>query len=50
MHGVKSTGPRTAEGIERLRQARAIHGGRSEEMIELRRQVAAWAKLGGRRS
>jgi hypothetical protein len=37
MHAGKSIGPRTAEGIERLRQAHTIHGGRSAEMIKLRR-------------
>jgi hypothetical protein len=39
MHGGSSTGP-TAAGIERIRQARTIHGGRSAEMIELRREIA----------
>ena len=39
MHGGSSTGP-TAAGIERIRQARTIHGGRSAEMIELRREMA----------
>ena len=39
MHGGSSTGP-TAVGIERIRQARTIHGGRSAEMIELRREMA----------
>ena len=39
-HGGASTGPRTAEGIERIRQARTIHGRHSKEMIELRRAMA----------
>jgi hypothetical protein len=30
----------TASGIERIRQARTIHGGRSAEMLELRRERA----------
>jgi hypothetical protein len=39
MHGGSSTGP-TAAGIERIRQARTIHGRYSAEMIELRQMVA----------
>ena len=39
MHGGSSTGP-AAAGIERIRQARTIHGRYSAEMIELRRMVA----------
>jgi ribosomal protein L32 len=39
MHGGCSTGP-TAAGIERIRQARTIHGQYSAEMTELRRMVA----------
>ena len=35
MHGGASTGPRTAEGLERLRAARTKHGGRSGEVREL---------------
>ena len=31
MHGGKSTGPRTPEGLERSRKARWIHGERSAE-------------------
>ena len=45
MHGGKSTGPRTAEGIERIRKARTVHGRYSAEMIELRREVAEWARM-----
>ena len=37
LHGGKSTGPRTAEGLERLRAARTTHGRYSAET----RQVAA---------
>lgn len=36
LHGGCSTGPRTAEGLARLRAARTIHGGRSAEARELR--------------
>jgi hypothetical protein len=45
MHGGRSTGPRTAEGIERIRQARTVHGRYSAEMIELRREMARWARV-----
>jgi hypothetical protein len=34
MHGGKSTGPRTAEGLQRSRKARWIHGERSAETIQ----------------
>jgi hypothetical protein len=37
LHGGASTGPRTAEGIERIRRARTIHGRYSAEATELRR-------------
>ena len=40
MHGGASTGPRTAEGIERIRKARTKHGGYSAEMRRLREIVA----------
>jgi hypothetical protein len=36
MHGGKSTGPRTAEGLERSRRARWIHGRYSREAREAR--------------
>jgi hypothetical protein len=36
LHGGCSTGPRTAEGLARIRGARTVHGGRSAEMRELR--------------
>ncbi len=35
MHGGKSTGPRTAEGLERLRAARTRHGAYGQEAREL---------------
>jgi hypothetical protein len=37
MHGGASTGPRTAEGLQRIVRARTVHGGYSAE----NRQVAA---------
>jgi hypothetical protein len=37
MHGGASTGPRTAEGLQRIVQARTVHGAYSAEMRELRR-------------
>ena len=36
MHGGASTGPRTAEGLERIRQARTMHGGYGATVQELR--------------
>ncbi len=36
MHGGASTGPRTAEGLERIRQARTMHGGYGAILQELR--------------
>jgi hypothetical protein len=41
MHGGKSTGPRTAEGLERVRAARTKHGGHSAEAVAFRRQTRA---------
>jgi hypothetical protein len=41
MHGGASTGPRTREGIARIRAARTRTGLYSAEMIELRRALAA---------
>ncbi len=40
-HGGKSTGPRTAGGLERCRRARLTHGFRSAEVIDLRKAAAA---------
>ncbi len=39
MHGGKSTGPRTPEGLERSRKANWKHGRYSQEAIEERRRV-----------
>ena len=39
MHGGKSTGPRTAAGLERLREARTKHGCASRELVEFRRAM-----------
>jgi hypothetical protein len=41
MHGGKSTGPRTAEGLARMRQAKTQHGRYSEEHRGLMRLVRA---------
>lgn len=39
MHGGASTGRKTAAGIASHRAAVTIHGGRSQEMVEFRRQM-----------
>ena len=39
MHGGPSTGPRTPEGIERIRQSRTKHGRYSKAAIEKRREA-----------
>ena len=39
LHGGRSTGPRTAEGLERLRAARTKHGARARDMQELLRRA-----------
>jgi hypothetical protein len=41
MHGGKSTGPKTAEGLERCRLARWKHGFYAREAGEARRQMRA---------
>lgn len=41
MHGGASTGPRTAEGLACIREARTIHGNRGAEMRALRRHLRA---------
>ena len=41
MHGGRSTGPRTPEGLERSRRARWKHGRYSKAAIEARR-MAHW--------
>jgi hypothetical protein len=40
MHGGKSTGPRTAEGLARSRRANSKHGNYSAEAMALRREIA----------
>lgn len=39
MHGGKSTGPRTADGLARLRAALTKHGGFTAEMDALRAMI-----------
>jgi hypothetical protein len=39
MHGGKSTGPRTSEGLERMRRANTRHGNYSDESRRLMRAV-----------
>jgi hypothetical protein len=39
MHGGLSTGPRTAEGLERIRAARTTHGRRTAEAERMRAMV-----------
>ena len=39
LHGGKSTGPRTPEGLERMRKAKTKHGRYTAEAIERRRLV-----------
>lgn len=39
LHGGLSTGPRTPEGLERLAQARTVHGGYSAEMRSFRQEM-----------
>lgn len=46
MHGGASTGPRTAEGLARLRAARTRTGLHTAEMRELRAALAALRRLG----
>jgi hypothetical protein len=45
MHGGASTGPRTVEGVERIRQARMAHRRYSGQMVELRRVMAGRQRL-----
>ena len=40
-HGGMSTGPKTAQGIERIRQAQLKHGERTKEAIEEHRRISA---------
>jgi hypothetical protein len=44
LHGGHSTGPRTPEGLERLRQAHTIHGRRTAEASRMRGEVRALLK------
>jgi hypothetical protein len=39
LHGGKSTGPRTPEGLERMRRAKTKHGKYSEENRRLMRLI-----------
>lgn len=41
IHGGLSTGPKTDEGIEQIRQAHLKHGQRSAEAVKRRKQGAA---------
>jgi hypothetical protein len=43
-HGGKSTGPRTAAGLQRSRTARLVHGGHGEALRALRSAAAAAAR------
>ena len=45
MHGGKSTGPRTANGLQRCRQASWKHGLRSAAAIAERRKAAVTSRL-----
>jgi len=44
MHGGTSTGPRTAEGLQRIVQARTVHGAYGAEMRALRMLLRALGK------
>lgn len=39
MHGGSSTGPRTAEGLARMRASKVTHGLRTKEMMEVRQMI-----------
>ncbi len=41
MHGGKSTGPRTPEGLARMRRAKTVHGSYSAETVRLMRAIRA---------
>ena len=45
MHGGKSTGPRTPEGLERCRRSRWKHGWRSRQAIERRKKTVAALRM-----
>ncbi len=40
LHGGKSTGPRTAEGLERMRASKITHGLKTKEWLEFSRLLA----------
>ena len=44
LHGGKSTGPRTADGLERMRRANTKHGLYSAETLQLMRTVRAFQR------
>ncbi len=44
MHGGQSTGPTTADGLERCRRANWKHGRFSEEVRDFRREVRAFLR------
>jgi hypothetical protein len=48
MHGGMSTGPRTAEGIERIRASRTKHGRYRQAAIAKRREARADPQHAGR--
>jgi hypothetical protein len=45
MHGGTSSGPKTAEGITRIRHARIIHGRYTKELLDLRAAFAEETRL-----
>ncbi len=45
MHGGTSTGPKTPEGLARIRHARIIHGRYMKELLDLRAAFAEEARL-----
>jgi hypothetical protein len=50
LHGGKSTGPRTPEGLERMRQSKITHGNYTQEtrrVMRLIRELAAEARRTG---
>jgi hypothetical protein len=46
LHGGRSTGPKTAEGIERIRRAVTKHGRYSAAAKIERQQIRAWLRSG----
>ena len=45
LHGGKSTGPRTPQGLQNSRTARLKHGGYSKEFIEKKQEINAMSRL-----